>query len=481
MTHLAGVRMSGSLSYRNYRNNNGGGRLRWPLIVFVILVFFTLLITGSALYKENSQAHANMPTATPTVTPIPSPTPTDTEPSPSPKPGKNPTEEPKQIASGPYGLWEPTPSPTPTMYIPPGTVIWMADWEDTRTPVDVKGAYVSSKSAASRSKVNEVMDIIDRTELNAVIIDIKDDYGKIVYNFDSELLRKYGAITNSVSYLKDLVAELHERGIYAIARIVSFKDSVVAKARPDLSYNMTNGARYVDGSGELWLSLFKQEVWEYLAEIGIQCAKIGFDEINYDYMRAPTDKTVVRDSAGVIVREIDFGEEHKTKTVIEAVTEGVKYLCETLRKENVYISADVYGTIIGSPVDTRSTGQDYIQLAQYLDYICPMIYPSHYADGWRGFKYPDKEPYGVIRQALIESTRELDTIPPYFHRAQVRPWLQAFTADYKGKDQNGVEKYIPYDAAAIRNEIQAVYDTEHVSWLLWNANSNYSEKYLMPE
>lgn len=472
--------MSNSLSFGNHRNSNRGGRMRWPLIVFIILVFITLFVTGGALFKENGQARDNMPTATPTPTPIPSPTPIEATPTPTPKTAKKPTEEAKQIASGPYGLWEATPTPTPTMYIPPGTVIWMEGWEDTRTPVDVKGIYLSGDISGSKSSVDKIVSLVERTELNAIVIDVKNDYGKIVYDFENEEFTRYGGVTNNMYFLKDLVAELHAKGIYAIARIVSFKDSTLANARPDLAYYYTDGTRYRDNDGHSWVSIFKQEVWEYLAEIGVECARIGFDEINFDYMRAPTDKTVIRDGNNNIIREIDFGEEHKTKTVIEAVTEGVKYLCETLRKEGVYISGDVYGAIIGSPIDTRTTGQDYIQLAQYLDYICPMIYPSHYAFGWRNYKYPDKEPYNVIKQALTESTRELDTIPAYLHRAVVRPWLQDFTAKYLGQDSSGVDRFITYDAQAVREQIQASYDTDHITWFLWNSGSYYTEDALMP-
>lgn len=463
--------MSNSLSYKSLSNRNRGGRMRWPLIVFIILVLITLFVTGGALFTEERQTRKNMPTATPTITPTPTPTP-EISPTPTPRNSSKPTATPKEIASGPYGYWEPTLSPTPTMVIPPGTEIWMEGWEDPRTPFEAKGIYVSKKTIASEKATYNLVDLIERTELNAVIIDIKEDYGTLVYDFDNPLFDEYKSINNVAPYLPKLIEDLHSKGIYAIARIVSFKDPVLAKSRPELALYNKNGKYYKDNTPCEWVSPFKQEVWNYLLEIGKACAAIGFDEINYDYMRFPTDN----------IENLDYGPEHATKTVIECITEGVKFLCENLRMEGVYISADVYGAIIGSAADTRVVGQDYVQLIQYLDYICPMIYPSHYAYNWRNFAYPDKEPYGVILQALKESNAELAKVPAYRHCGKVRPWLQDFTADYLGTDKKtGVQRYITYDAVAVRNEIQAVYDSGNSEWLLWNAASVFTEGALLPE
>ena len=174
------------------------------------------------------------------------------------------------------------------------------------------------------------------------------------------------------------------------------------------------------------------------------------------------------------MKQVDFGEEAVNKTKIETITEFVKYAYTKLRPKNIFISADVYGAIINSAVDAKIVGQSYLEMSKYLDYICPMIYPSHYGDGYYGIKYPDTQPYELIIEALKSSYKVLSEISDQEHKAIVRPWLQDFTASW-------LKHYIKYGKDEVREQINAVYDSGYDEWLLWNGAMNYTKEALMTE
>ncbi|MBO7401806.1 MAG: sugar fermentation stimulation protein [Lachnospiraceae bacterium] len=435
-------------------------RKKWPIVTLLALLCIVFAGTFAALAREKQVSEETRPAGQ--VAEDTSPTPVASpEATPTPVPGSN-------LSAGAFGLWDPTATPTPTVYIPPGEEIWMADWEDKRTPVVSKGIYVSSKFTVNLpndtqriAAFDELLELIKRTELNTMVIDVKYDSGAILYDFDSELIHKYGTVVEKIHFIPEYIQKLHEAGVYVIARLVCFKDHRLAQARPDLALYYNSGKMYVDDSGSYWISPYKQEAWDYIAEVGKQCAKIGFDEINLDYVRFPTYK----------VSNVNWGPESATVSKTEAITKGVRFLCETLRQENVYISADVYGIVMSSQLDMKSVGQDFREMTYYLDYICPMVYPSHYDKSWvTTGDWPDKHPYEVITKSLGYARKTLDSIPVYKHHADVRPWLQDFTADYLGKD-----RYMTYDADAVLAEIKAVYDTGFTGWLLWNAKGIFTE------
>ena len=438
-----------------------------PLLILFLLIIAVLVTTICLLSAEKKKINANSVTPTPVATPTP--VPTGQEGTATPVLTPTPAGEIKEMAQGPFGLWEPTSSPTPTIAIPEGEVIWMADYVDKRTPVEAKGVYLSPEVTKDSTYMTELLHYLDTTELNAVVMDVKADSGAIVYAMDNDTAREIGALRNIVN-IPQVVKTLKEHGVYVIARLVAFKDPILAKARPDLTFYNQDGSKFYDTSNSAWVSPYKQEVWEYLASIGISCAEIGFDEINYDYMRFPTDG----------VANIDWGPESADKTKTEAITEGIKYLCETLRMHDVYVSADVYGIVISSKLDAAAVGQDYKEMSRYLDYICPMIYPSHYGFGYAGIQYPDKEPAKIIKMALNSSNKRIAEIPDYQHKAICRPWLQDFTASYLGS-KNGVERYLVYDAEVLRIQMEATYESGLTDWLLWNAGGYYTEDAWLPE
>ena len=344
-----------------------------------------------------------------------------------------------------------------------------------KEPVKVKGIYVTGPIAGTE-KMDELIALVEETELNTMVIDIKNDEGAVTYKMQSDMVLE---IESGVRYIRDidaLVEKLHEKDIYLIARIVAFKDPFLAEKKPELSLKTKSGEIFRDKNKEAWVNPYKKEVWDYLMEIGTQAAEAGFDEIQFDYIRFSTD---------VNADDIDYGEEAETKTKEEAITEFTEYAYETLHPLGVVVSADVFGTIIDNESDREIVGQNYRDMAVHLDYICPMVYPSHYSNGVYNIEVPDKAPYDTVYQAMNISREKLEGADtgeePETESetesdeqiAGVRVWIQDFTATW-------LRDYLSYGAEEVRAQIQAVYDAGYEEWILWNAKMNYTKEALLP-
>ena len=328
-----------------------------------------------------------------------------------------------------------------------------------RNPVKVKGIYVSAYVAGTGDMMDKIIEELDRTELNAVVIDVKDDQGRITYAMDSPTVNEIGACHVFIRDMPALMAKLKEHGIYTIARVVAFRDPYLAEQKPEWSLHVADDKIYRDNKGLAWVNPSKKEVWDYLVEVGKKAGEVGFDEIQFDYIRFAVDRTM----NDVVFDDGDTQGRNKT----QAITEFISYAYDELAKEGLFVSADVFGAIMRSEEDAAAVGQEYEDMAEHLDYICPMIYPSHYGPGNFGIEYPDTQPYDTILNAL-NGSRELlaasakDDTP----QAVVRPWLQDFTASY-------LEHYIRYGDEQVRQQIQAVYDAGYDQWILWDAGVSY--------
>ncbi len=328
-----------------------------------------------------------------------------------------------------------------------------------RAPVKVKGVYISAYVAGTKAMMDEIIQKIDETEINAVVIDVKDDNGRITFSMDTPMVSEIGAVKKFIPDIESLIKTLKEHNIYTIARVVAFRDPYLPEQKPELALKLGDGSIYRDSKGLAWVNPYKQEIWDYLVEVGIGAHEAGFDEVQFDYIRFSTEKGVNR----VVYDEADMQGRSRT----DIITEFIDYAHEKLEKEGVYVAADVFGAIIESGVDSDSVGQSYGDMANHLDYICPMIYPSHYGDGNFGIAHPDMEPYNTILAALkgsrevLESHKDEDG-----SQAKVRPWLQDFTASY-------LNHYIHYGDEEIRQQIQAVYDAGYDEWMLWSAACRY--------
>ncbi|MDD5900112.1 MAG: putative glycoside hydrolase [Lachnospiraceae bacterium] len=380
------------------------------------------------------------------------------------------------------GVGSPTPSPNVTASLtqaPEGTEApaqqtgdiypdgFMSDFVDTREKTDVKGIYVNTAylGRGDYPTLDELIALVDETELNAMVIDIKDDVGNILFDSDNPLVNDMNA---EVAHIKDLsafIAKLKEHDIYCIARIVAFKDQVATKKKPEYAVRNKDGSVYVDREGERWLNPYNEGAREYLVGIAKEAAEAGFDEINFDYLRT---------SASASLSNADFGNIPEGMTRIDAITGFVKYACQELKPMGVFVSGDVFGTIINSRIDGEGIGQSYVELSRYLDYICPMVYPSHYSFGYGGLKYPDTKPFQLILMEMKSSVKKLSDIPKGEHCAEVRPWLQDFTASYLGAG-----RYASYGPQELRAQISAVYSAGYDEWLLWNAGMFFTKDGLL--
>ena len=331
--------------------------------------------------------------------------------------------------------------------------MWMEEFEDNRERQQVKGIYVTPE--VLNGKMDFLLDLLDTTELNAVVIDIKNDDGFIVVKNDSVLLN---GMTNQrllINNFEDKMKKFKEHGVYLIARVVCFRDIRSVRSNESYGVHMKDGSLMKDSNTFTWMNPFNKEVWEYLTEVGRVCAKLGFDEVNFDYCRFSTDAKV---------KDADFGQELTTENKEEAITGFVKYACENLKPLGVFVSVDVFGVVMSSTVDAAAVGQNYADMSSYLDYICPMVYPSHYGRGYYNIPIPDADPY-----KLIYSKRVLAVNVAKGRCAQVRPWLQAFTATW-------VSGHITYGGVEVRAQIDATYEAGYeAGWQLWNASGKYSK------
>lgn len=239
-----------------------------------------------------------------------------------------------------------------------------------REAVKVRGIYISGPMAGSTELFQNILDSAAGTEINTVVIDFKDDQGRITCPVDSPVASEIGACRPYVQDMKELIASLKERGLYVIARVVAFRDPWLAEKKPEWSLHLADGSLYRDRQGMAWVDPYRKEVWDYLVEVGTEAKEAGFDEVQFDYIRFSTEGTM-RD---VVFDEAVTGGRSKT----DVITEFVKYAYENLASQGLFVSADVFGTIIGSDIDAQAVGQVYTEMAKHLDYICPMIYPSHY-------------------------------------------------------------------------------------------------------
>ena len=293
----------------------------------------------------------------------------------------------------------------------------------------VRGIYITGPVAGNEEVLNGVLDGALTAGINAVVIDFKEDQGRITCPVDAATVNEIGASIPYVRDMKSLIESLKKKDLYVIARVAAFRDSYLAEKKPEWSLKLPDGSLYQDRQGMYWVDPYRQEVWDYLLEVGTEAKDLGFDEVQLDYLRFPNEA-----SAGqVVYDEAVIRGRSKTDTILECTN----YLYENLASQGLFVSADVFGTIIGSGVDSTAVGQNYTEMAKILDYICPMIYPSHYSSGNFGLEHPDTEPYKTIFGALQKSGKVLlDASRADNHESRqaiVRPWLQDFTATYLGE------------------------------------------------
>ncbi len=325
------------------------------------------------------------------------------------------------------------------------------------TAPKVKGVYVTAYSAGG-SRMTQLLDLVDKTDLNAMVIDIKDDAGYITYKTDNPDLIKKGNPQPFIRDISGLMDRLKKHDVYPIARVVVFKDTVLAKKRPDLSFVNSDGTVWKNGKGDSFVNPFSKEVWDYNVEIAKEAAKLGFKEIQFDYVRFPEGFEKRAES----LKYIKNG-----KSRVDAVAEFVQYARKQLAPLGVRVSVDIFGYAASVPA-AEGIGQDFNKISENVDVISPMVYPSHYTTGWFGAKDPDKEPYKTIKGSMTDTFKKLDPLKE--EKPIVRPWIQDFTASWLGSGH-----YVKYGKTQVEEQIRALKDMKIDEYLLWNATNRYSQ------
>lgn len=329
------------------------------------------------------------------------------------------------------------------------------------SPVKARGIYLTGNTVG-HPRYRELLELVESTELNAVVIDVKNDHGMVTYPTDIEIVKEVGADRNvPIKDLKGVLEELHSKNIYTIARVVVFKDPYLAEQRPQWAIQKKGGGLWRDRKGVAWINPYDRNVWEYNIAIAREAALLGFHEIQFDYIRFP-------ENAHIVDREAYFPGQDVSREKI--ISEFLAYAREQLKEYNIYISADVFGVIATSWGDSDRIGQTWEEMSPHVDYICPMVYPSHYGPGYFGFSVPDAHPGETVDFSLRDALKRNATLP---EPAIIRPWLQSFTASW-------VSGYISYGPAEIRRQIETAQSLGIDEYLLWNANNHYQRDSLFP-
>ena len=324
------------------------------------------------------------------------------------------------------------------------------------TPFRPKALYLSFYGIGSTKLREAGIDLIGKTELNAVVIDVKGDRGMVAFKSSVPLAEQAGA--QRMITMRDaraVIERLHNQHIYAIARIVVFKDDPLATARPEFAVKRANGAIFRDREKLAWTDPFNHQVWEYNIAIAVESARLGFDEIQFDYVRFP-------DAPG-----LKFSHPTDMKNRIAAISGFLSEARKRLTSYNVYIAADIFGYVAWNLDDTH-IGQRLEELSPVVDYISPMLYPSCFQFGIPSYRIPVQHPYEIVFLSL-QNARERSAIPSI----RFRPWLQAFR-DYAFDHRE-------FTGREIRAQISAAEKFGSDGWMLWNPRNTYTAAGLRAE
>jgi hypothetical protein len=326
----------------------------------------------------------------------------------------------------------------------------------------IKGLYVNAWAFGS-PKLWQLVRLADETEINAFVIDVKDDTGCLLYPSAVPTAEQIGA--NQCVRTKDVRSRLDTltaHGIYPIARIVVAKDPRLAARKPRWSVqDRVNGGLWHDRIDLAWVDAYNDSVWIYAAQLAAEAAHLGFAEVQFDYVRFP-DEPRERMAAAL------FPAHRAGETQRAAVRAHIALLRDRLKPLGMPVTFDIFG-LTASATDDLGIGQVWEDFATVADVVLPMVYPSHYYRGAFGFAWPNGQPYRVVRTAL---TAALERSRPLGGGAEIRPFLQAFTLGRR------LPRYTPYE---IREEIRAAEDVGITSWVLWNPRSVYQRAALRPK
>lgn len=339
---------------------------------------------------------------------------------------------------------------------PPGSV---PDYDDSSLtwvpPSKIKALYLSFWGAGSTRVTNRILNLNSTTEINAVVIDIKNEYGHISYRGNLPEAKEIGAYNKAtIDDIREFVAELKRQGLYVIGRMVVFKDHLFATRHANLAIKNAQGETWINNEKLAWGNPASSIVRNYNVQIAREAAEFGFDEINFDYIRFPASKT------------IRFGKRNTQTNRVYAISSFLKQAKDTLADTGVKISVDTYGYVCWNRNDT-GIGQILEEMEKYADYICPMLYPSGFHLGIPEYKDPMKHMYEMVYYSLEQAHKRTG-----IERHRFRPWLQAFR-DYSFDKR-------PFRGPEIREQITASDEFGSGGWFLWHPASYFVADGLLP-
>lgn len=355
----------------------------------------------------------------------------------------------------------PAPAILDTLFAVPGLeapVRWPAP-PLNRPPARMRAVYVNAWAFGGR-RFHELVRLADQTEINTFVVDVKDDTGYLTYRSEVPTAVAIGA--NQQLRARDVRERLRimrEHGIFPVARIVVAKDPLLAAKKPQWSVQHVDGGLWRDRLDFAWVDAFNDSVWVYAAELGAEAVRIGFAEVQYDYVRFP-DEPESRLASAL------FPGRRPGETKRQGVSRNLRLLRERTRGLGVPFTIDVFGLTTSARSD-MGIGQYWEDLVTSADVVLPMVYPSHYMRGVYNLKHPNSEPYQVIRRAMQDALRRS---APLGETAEIRPYLQAFTL--------GRPRYTP---DMVREQIRAAEELGLDSWVLWNPRSAYDPGIFRPE
>jgi hypothetical protein len=330
--------------------------------------------------------------------------------------------------------------------------------------IKAKGIYVTGNSAGLETRFQDFMDMIEATELNAMVIDVKNDHGVMTYPSEIEIVKEVmGQHFEPVRDIKKLLRRLEAKNIYPIARIVVFRDPRLPQFYPEWAIQKKDGGIWVDHRGFAWTNPYEKKVWDYNIAIAREAALMGFKEIQFDYVRFPENAENF-DLQTSFANEGDAAKE-------EAINGFLIYAAEQLKDYDVHVSADIFGVIATYLTDKDDIGQNWEGVTPIVDYIYPMVYPSHYGPGFFGLSVPDANPRETILMALGDAIKRNAAVKS---PARIRPWLQGFTATW-------IKSNISYTPAQIREQIDAALERGIEEYFVWNAGNQYDARCFLTE
>jgi hypothetical protein len=330
------------------------------------------------------------------------------------------------------------------------------------TPDTLRGLYVNRWAALGR-KLTDLIGVAKRTEVNALVIDVKDDRGFVLYRSKVPLAREIGADTAdghwmSSAKLRAVLDTMAAHKIYPIARIVVAKDPLLAERKLDLAIKRKSDLKpWLDKNGHPWLDPHQRAVWQYAVDLAREAHELGFSEVQFDYVRFPDEKRLISETIYPLANG---------RTRAQVIRDQLGFVRSALKPLGMRVTADVFGLTATDTTD-MGIGQRWEMFVDQVDVVLPMIYPSHFARGTYKLRNPNAHPYKTIDHALKDAIARSDSVP---NAAIVIPWYQDFTL--------GTPRY---GATEIRAQKKAGYDNGFQSWILWNPKSNYTLAALEPQ